>query len=145
MDRDCQKHQQGSSLIELMVAAMISLVLVGAVLSTVIQQGHQRRATSESSLALSAALNNLEQLRTVPEATLPLMDGKGFDVPGSNGAPGGLQPVPGDFDGLPGQFTVLVDQSKGGVRLYRVVATVAWTGVSGRRTIRLQALMGERK
>ncbi|MHC4898492.1 MAG: PilW family protein, partial [Planctomycetota bacterium] len=72
MDRDCQKHQQGSSLIELMVAAMISLVLVGAVLSTVIQQGHQRRATSESSLALSAALNNLEQLRTVPEATLPL-------------------------------------------------------------------------
>lgn len=129
-----------------MIAALVSLVLVGAVLSTVIQQGHQRQSTSETSLALSAALNNLEQLRTVDEATLVSLDGTGFEIPGSNGAPaGGLTPQPGDFDGMPGQLSVIEDQKKGGVTLYRVVATVSWTGVSGKRQIRLQALMGERK
>lgn len=140
-----ENQQKGSSLIELMIAAMVSLVLIGAVLSTVIQQGHQRQATNETALALSAALNNLEYLRTIDEATLPGLDGKDFDVPGSNGNPGGLNPQPGDLDGLPGKISVFVDQNKGGVTLYRVVATVSWTGVSGRRQIRLQALMGERK
>jgi type II secretory pathway pseudopilin PulG len=145
MQTDRQQSQQGSSLVEVMVATIVSLVLIGAVLSTVIQQAHQRQATAESSLALSAALNNLEQLRTMPEATLAAMNGVGFDVPGSNGNPGGLTPVPGDVDGLTGQFTVLQDQNSGGVTLYQVVATVSWTGVSGRRSVRLQALMGERK
>ncbi len=140
-----ENRQKGSSLIELMIAASISLVLIGAVLSTVIQQGHQRQASAETSLALSAALNNLEQLRTVPEATLITLDGQGFDVPGSNGGFGGLTPQPGDLDGLPGQLSVIVDQFTGGVTLYRVVATVSWTGVSGRRQILLQTLMGERK
>lgn len=140
-----QNHQKGSSLIELMIAAMVSLVLIGAVLSTVIQQGHQRQATNETALALSAALNNLEQLRTVDEATLPGLDGTDFDVPGSNGKPGGLTPQPGDPDGYPGELSVFVDQNKAGVTLYRVVATVSWIGVSGKRQIRLQALMGERK
>ena len=145
MSENRQKGSKGSSLIELMIAASISLVLIGAVLSTVIQQGHLRQASAETSLALSAALNNLEQLRTVPEATLPTLDGTGFDVPGSNGGPGGLTPQPDDLDGLPGQLSVIVDQSKAGVTLYRVVATISWIGVSGRRQILLQALMGERK
>jgi type II secretory pathway pseudopilin PulG len=141
-----ENHQKGSSLIELMIAAMVSLVLIGAVLSTVIQQGHQRQATNETALALSAALNNLEYLRTVDEATLPTLDGKDFDIPASNGQPyGGLTPQPGDPDGYPGKLSVFVDQNKAGVTLYRVVATVSWTGVSGKRQIRLQALMGERK
>lgn len=138
--------QKGSSLIELMIAAMVSLVLVGAVLSTVIQQGHQRQATTETALALSAALNNLEQLRTVDEADLPGLDGTDFPVPAANGKPtGGLTPQPGDPDGYPGKLSVFVDQNSGGVTLYRVVATVSWTGVNGKRQIRLQALLGERK
>ena len=138
-----ENRQKGSSLIELMIAALVSLVLVGAVLSTVIQQGHQRQSTNETALALGAALNNLELLRTMDEATLPAMDGKEFDVPGSNGNPKGLTPQPGNL--LPGKLSVFVDQTTGGVTLYRVVATVSWTGVSGKRQIRLQALMGERK
>ncbi|MCH7477127.1 MAG: hypothetical protein IIA14_03380 [SAR324 cluster bacterium] len=137
--------EQGASLLELMIATLVALVLLGAVLSLVIQQAHQRQANTESSLALSAALNNLEQLRTVPATTLLTLNGTGFDVPGSNGAPGGLQPVPGDIDGLPGEFLVSVDQSAAGVDLYRVVATVTWRGVTGRRRVTLQALMGERK
>ncbi len=137
--------QKGTSLVEVMIAAVVSLVLVGAVLSTVIQQAHQRQTTSETSLALGAALNTLEQLRTIPETALPGLDGVGFPVPGSNGKPGGLTPQPGDPDGLPGQLAVFVDQTELGVTLYRVVATVAWTGVSGRRQIRLQSLIGERK
>ncbi len=145
MHTNHHKSQEGSSLIEVMVATIVSLVLIGAVLSTVIQQGHQRQVTAESSLALSAALNGLEQLRTKTEAELTATHNTGFDVPGSNGNPGGLTVVPGDADGLPGQFTVVLDQSSGGVNLYLVVATVSWTGVSGRRTVRLQSLMGERK
>ena len=140
-----ENRQKGSSLIELMIAALISLVLIGAVLSTVIQQGHQRQASAETSLALSAALNTLEQMRTMDEATLVSRDGKNFDVPGSNGGAGGLTPQPDDFDGLPGQISVIEDLKKGGVTLYRVVATVSWTGVSGKRQIRLQSLIGERK
>ena len=138
-------REQGASLLEVMIATLVALVLLGAVLSVVIQQGRQRQANTESSLALSAALNNLEQLRSVPATTLITLNDTGFDVPGSNGAPGGLQPVPGDIDGLPGQFLVSVDQSAAGVDLYRVVATVTWRGVTGRRRVTLQALMGERK
>ena len=138
-------REQGTSLLEVMIATAVALVLLGAVLSVVIQQGRQRQANTESSLALSAALNNLEQLRTVPATTLLTLNGTGFDAPGSNGAPGGLQPVPGDIDGLPGEFLVSVDQSAAGVDLYRVVATVTWRGVTGRRRVTLQALMGERK
>lgn len=145
MPENRQDHERGSSLVELMIAAIVSLVLIGAVLSTVIQQGHQRQSTTETSLAVGAALNILEQLRTVDEATIPMLDGVGFDIPGSNGRPRGLTPQPGDTDGRPGQLSVFVDQDTAGVRLYRVVATVAWTGVSGKRRIRLQALMGERK
>ncbi len=55
MHIDRQNSQEGSSLIEVMVATIVSLVLIGAVLSTVIQQGHQRQATAESSLARSPA------------------------------------------------------------------------------------------
>ena len=138
-------REQGTSLLEVMIATLVALVLLGAVLSVVIQQGRQRQTHTESSLALSAALNNLEQLRSVPATTLLALNDTGFDVPGSNGAPGGLQPVPGDVDGLPGQFLVSVDQSAAGVDLYRVVATVTWRGVTGRRRVTLQALMGERK
>jgi type II secretory pathway pseudopilin PulG len=137
--------EQGSSLVEVMVAAMVALIIVGAVLSIVVSESHQRRATSETSLAMSAAVNNLEQIRTIDEATLVGLDGSGFDVPGPNGDPGGLQPVPGDMDGLPGLLTVVEEDSSGGVKIYKVVATVAWKGVSGTQRVRLQSLVGERK
>lgn len=137
--------QSGSSLIELLVSLIVGMVFIGAVLSVAIQQGHQRKANTETSLALAAALHNLEQLRTVPQATLAGLDGTGFDVPGSNGAPGGLAPLPGDPNGLAGRFSVVPDQTAGGVTLHRVIATVRWRGVGGTKRVRLQSLIGERK
>ena len=119
-------REEGTTLVEVMVSALIAVVLVGAILSVVISQASQRRSTTEQSLALGAALNNLEQLRAVPIATLPTLDGTGFDVPGLTGQPIGLNPIPGDPDGLPGEFTIVVDQTSGSVILYRVIATVAW-------------------
>lgn len=132
-------------MVDMMISLVVSMVLIGALLSVVHQQGATRRSTEEGILALSAARNNIEQIRSMTQAQVLALDGTGFDVPGTNGAAGGLQPQPGDSDGLPGQFTVSVDQSAGGNTLYRVVASVVWLGVSGRRRIDLQALIGERK
>lgn len=140
-----RNRQEGTSLVELMLSMIVGLVLIGAVLSVVIQQSHLRQSNAESSLAVGAALNTLERLRTLDDATFPTLDGTGFDIPGLNGQPGGLQPVPGDLDGLPGHLSVLVEQTSGGATLYRVVATVSWTGAGGRKRINLQSFVGERK
>ena len=116
-----------------------------AILSVVLQSSKTRRLDSEINLAFVACRNNLDELRSIPFAQLAAMDGQGFDVPGVNGSPGGLQPVPGDPDGLPGQFTVVVDKTGGGKTLYRVSATVIWTGVLRRKQFVLETLIGERK
>lgn len=145
MHEKAEGLETGSSLIELLVSLIISVVFLGAVLSVVIQQGHHRKSITETSLALSAALNNLEQLRTVDPATLVGLNGTGFDVPGVNGAPGGLQSLPNAPNGLPGRFTVVTDKMIGAVVLYRVIVTVTWKGVGGKKQVRLQTLMGERK
>ncbi|MHC5065116.1 MAG: PilW family protein [Planctomycetota bacterium] len=139
------RGQDGFSLVDLMIGMVVSMVLIGAVLSVVHQQGEERRSTEEGTLALSAVRNNLELMRDMSGTQILALHGTGFDVPGSNGAAGGLSAVPGDPDGLPGEFAVTVDQVGGGGAIYRVVASVNWSGVSGRRRISLQALVGERK
>ena len=72
------------------------------------------------------------------------MDGEGFDVPSINGEmEGGLQPVSGAD--MPGELTVVTDQSSGAVVLYLVRATVTWAGTLGRQRVELETLMGDRK
>jgi len=127
------------------MASLFGLIIMGAVLTMITRQSVHRQTNVESSLALSAAINNLEQIRAVPTTGLPALDGVGFDVPGLNGAPGGLPPVNGDVDGLPGKLTVALDQNTGGVSIYRVDAVVTWDGVSGPRQVRMGCLIGERK
>lgn len=138
-------RQDGFSLVDLMIAMIVSMVLIGAILSVVQQQGSERKSTEEGTLALSAVRNNLELMRDMSDAQIIALHGAGFDVPGVNGAAGGLTPVIGDVDGLPGEFAVTVDQAASGNTLYRVVASVTWMGVSGRRRVSLQSLVGERK
>jgi hypothetical protein len=140
-----KKGEEGMSLVELMIGAFLGIVLIGAVLSIVVHQGHLRQANAESSLAHGAALNNIELLRSLSEAELKTMDGKGFDAPGSNGQPGGLQPFPGDLDNLPGRLTVVVEKTSGAATLYRAIASVSWVGVNGRRVYSIETLIGERK
>ena len=123
-----------------------SLIIFGATLSTAVQQSAQRQMDAETSLAIAAGESNLEELRSVDFTALPGLDGTGFDVPDARGNPGGgLRPVPGDPDGLPGEIAVTVDQSVGGATLYRVRARVRWTGARGRRTLDLETLIGNRR
>ena len=138
--------QRGFSLVELMVGMVASVVAIEAALSMTVYHSKLRRVDEEVQLALVACRNNLEELRSLPFASLLAKNGVGFDVAGKNGAAsGGLRAVPGDPDGLPGQFTVTVDQTSGTETVYRVQATVTWTGVTRRQTFSLETLVGPRE
>lgn len=120
---------------------LASVVVIGATLAMTIRHAKHRKADEELHLAFIACQNNLEELRSVPIDQLPSMHGKGFDVPGRNGVAGGLRAVDGDEDGLPGQFSVTVDQTTGGSTMYLVKATVTWTGNLKRQSLVLESLM----
>lgn len=139
------RSEAGASLVDLMVGVFIGLVLIGAVLSIVTQQGRLRQSNGESTLALSAIANTVERLRSLRESALVGVDNSGFDVPGTNGQPGGLQAVPGDADGLPGNIRTYRFASAGGVPMYHVVVTVDWTGSTGRRRQTFSTLIAERR
>lgn len=148
MHTDHHDDERGSSLIEVVLATVLVVVFVGALLTFTTRQGSHRQTNQETSLALSAALDNIERVRTVSATVLPTLNGAGFDVPGVTGAAGGLTAVPGDPDGLPGQLEVVTDPANpplGGAAIYRVAAVVTWKGVSGVRSLRLESLVTERK
>ena len=138
-------REEGISLLELMISILAAVVILGAVLSAALHHASERKSNAELNLALVACTNNLEEMRSIPFEDLPGLDGEGFDIPGINGEPGGLQPLPGDLDGMPGQLTVVTDKSSGGVVLYLVRATVTWAGTLGRQRVELDTLMGERR
>jgi hypothetical protein len=138
-------REEGISLLELMISILAAVVILGAVLSASLHHASERKSNAELNLALVACTNNLEEMRSIPFEDLPGLDGEGFDIPGINGEPAGLQPLPGDLDGMPGQLTVVTDQSSGAVVLYLVRATVTWAGTLGRQRVELETLMGDRK
>jgi type II secretory pathway pseudopilin PulG len=138
-------RESGMSLVELMIALAASVLVIGSTTSMAVQQARMRQVDDEIQLALAACRNNLEEMRSLPLTSLPGMHNDGFDVPGSNGEPGGLQPVPGDADGLPGVFSVTVDQTVTGETNYLVRATVRWTGVLREQTFELETVIGERQ
>ncbi len=124
---------------------MAAVLVIGSTLAMTTQHAKLRKVDQEIYLALVACRNNLEEFRSVPFSSLPSMNGVGFDVPGRNGAPGGLNALPGDPDGLPGQFTVTVDQTLGGETIYLVKVTVTWSGSMRRQSFELETLMGPRQ
>ena len=145
MHKYTDSREAGSSLVEVMFAAVLIVTFVGALLTVAVRQGVHRQVNAETSLAMTAALDNLEKVRNIPLATLPTLNGSGFDVPGLNGQPKGLRALAGDPDSLPGELTVVVDQTSGGATLYRVRATVLWRGVSRVRRLQIDTLIAERK
>ncbi len=138
-------EEQGFSLAELMLGMVVSVLVIGATLSMASQHARHRKVNEEIHLALVACRDNLERLRTTPVTSLLSQHGVGFDVLGKNGAPAGLAPLPGDPDGLPGQFTVIEDQSTGGEAIYLVRASVVWSGSRRRQIFELETLMGPRE
>lgn len=137
--------ERGSTLIELLIMMATAVVVLAATLSGVVQHSRQRRSNAEMSLAMTACRNTLEQLRSVEFATLPTLDGHGFDVPALDGSPGGLTPVEGDPDGLPGLITITVEETDGTSCLYRVEASVRWQGINPSGRFALTTLFSERK
>ncbi|HEX6811188.1 MAG TPA: hypothetical protein VF384_06175 [Planctomycetota bacterium] len=137
--------EAGTSLIDLMFAAAAIVTMLLAVSTAVTSQSRTRRLADERNLAMVACRNAIEEIRNQPFTTLLALHGTGFDIPGTNGGPGGLRPVPGDADGLPGQFSVVVDQAAAGETLYRVTISVDWTGVGGRQHFELLTLVANRK
>ena len=134
-DSDSRRHgrgQRGSTLVELMIGA----ILAG-------QGGARPRGGQlELDLALNAARKKIEDLRALPIAEVPAQDGKGFAVSGPTGS---LRAKPDDADGLPGRVRVEVAESVGAETLYRITASVDWTGVSKERTFSLVSLIGDRR
>jgi type II secretory pathway pseudopilin PulG len=148
-DVTAQNHvrqgERGTSLIELMLGAVMVITLLLAISSSVTSQSRTRRVSEERNLAMVACRNILERLRDTTFATVPALNNTGFDVPGVNGLAGGLKALPGDADGLPGHITVAVDQTASGQTLYLVTLDVDWTGVTGRQHFQEQTLLAERK
>jgi type II secretory pathway pseudopilin PulG len=140
-----RERERGSSLVEMLVTSVIVVTLLVALLSATMNHSRQRRLNGERNLALVAAMNTLEQARTIPYANLPSLNGTGFDVPGPNGQPRGLNALPGDADGLPGSIAVVLDLSYGGAQVYRVTARVDWKGIQDKNRIELSSLIVERK
>ncbi len=139
-----RQRESGTSLIEVLVATVILVVAALAVVSMAVRSNKLRTANHETMLALTACRSALEGVRSQSFADLPGLNGRGFDVLGSTGGPGGLRPVEGDADGLPGELRVAVVDALAGETLYRVTALVQWLGSEGARTLQLETMVANR-
>lgn len=142
---DAQAGETGSSLVELTVAIAAAVTIACAVMTATVRHSTHRQANEERNLASLAALDTLERMRSVPFGSLASMHGTGFDVLGSNGAPGGLRPVEGDADGLPGRLIVQPERAFGGETIWSVTAVVEWAGLRPSNRLDFRQLMVERK
>lgn len=133
------------SLVELLIMFSAAVMILAGALTGVVQHSAQRRMTTERIQAMVAARNVLEELRTVDITVLPTLNGTGFDVPGPDGEPGGLNPLPGDADGLPGQILVSEHDRLFSIVIYRVQVLVQWSGADPKGLFSMESLMGERR
>lgn len=132
-------------LLELVMAAALALIVIGAVVSAASRQGAHRRVNLDTTLVTNAIVDVFARLRTVPFSTLPSYHGTGFQVANHLGTAIGLSPVPGDPDGLPGHIAVTVAESSGPAVLHRVEVSVEWLCAGGRRRDFVVGEIGERK
>jgi type II secretory pathway pseudopilin PulG len=135
----------GLSLIELLAALAFVVLLLSSAMTGVVSHSNQRRVHTEQLLAMAACRSTLEFLRGVDIAVLPTYNGTGFDVPGQDGQPGGLPPLEGDLDGLPGEISIVANRTTGVDTLYTVTVAVRWRGATRGGFLQMQALMGERR
>lgn len=133
-------------MVELLTGMVIAVLLIGAAMVGVTQHQTQRRVHGEQILAMSACRNMLETLRSVEMATLPTLNGQGFEVQGQNGETRGLVPIEGDADGKAGEIRVQAHaRSQPSNPLYVVTARVRWRGATRGGNFAMSTLMGERR
>lgn len=136
--------EAGATLVDLLMGTVVATVGLLGVLNISTHVQKLRRIDHELSYAHAACRNTIEEMRSLPLATLPTLDDSGFDVPGSNGEAGFLAAAPDDADGLPGHISVTVEAETPAASLYRVRVEVAWVGNAGFQTTALECWMGAR-
>lgn len=136
--------EAGATLVDLLMGTVVATVGLLGVLNISTHVQKLRRIDHELGHAHAACRNTIEELRSLPLASLPTLDGSGFDVAGPNGATDFLMALPDDPDGLPGHITVAVEHQTPAATLYRVRAEVVWTGSAGRQSTALECWMGAR-
>ena len=132
----------GFSLVELLAATVVMVFGLVGLMNSCVQLNALQRLDAEVALCYRACLRNLEEVRAMPMATIATMNGTGFDIPGPNGAPRGLQAQAGDADGMPGSIAVQRLATDAGRTLYRITATVKWHGSSGNSALELMTMVG---
>jgi len=137
--------QRGVSLVELIVLLGATTVIICALLAGIVSMNTGRQVREEEMLAFDACRNVLEDLRSQPIANIAAANGRGFAVAGISGGGVGLQPRPGDADGLAGLITVTSYRVYGTTTLYRVTVAADWTGVAAKGHVHVTTLMGERR
>jgi hypothetical protein len=137
--------QRGVSLVELIVLLAATTVIVCALLSGIVSMNKGRQVRDEETLAFDACRNVLEDLRSQPIASVAAANGRGFAVVGASGSGVGLQPRPGDADGLAGRITVTSYRVYGTNTLYRVTVAVDWAGAAPKGHVHVTTLMGQRR
>lgn len=137
-------RSDGISLVELMIGVILVISIITAVVGVVLRQTQLAKVDGEVHLALMATRNAFEELRALPLSQLAAYHGVGFDVPGPAGQPNGLKAVEGDADGLPGEYSVVLDNTDGTNEIYRVAVTIRWSGAQKNMQFRMLSLISER-
>lgn len=135
----------GSTFVEIMVGIVVMSAALLGLLNITLQTSKQRRSIEENGFAYLACRENLEQLRALPIASIPALDGSGFDVPGPDGSPGYLTPLQADPDGLPGKIEVVLEKQTPSAKLYRVALVVEWQRLRGSQNLRIETFVGDRR
>ena len=141
---DAPVSQQGFSLVELLGGMAILLLAVGGIYSLLSRGAHERQAAEEQHRAFAACRAKMEEVRAMPWAALPALDGTRFPVDVDRDgisdltAPGGPSAPP------PGLIRVSREASEATEVLHRVVISATWQGVAGQRSFSIQSLMTNR-
>ena len=141
-DLKARSGEAGLSLVELMIATVVMVVGLVGIMNSCVRLHAMQRMDAEVGLAYRACLQNLEELRALPLASLPAMNATGFDIPGPDATTPALAAQPGDADRLPGLINVQQVAINGGRLLYRITATAAWRGASGDSKVQLSTYWG---
>ena len=119
------KDKKAFTLVEVLIATLVLLLIVGAFLSTLMQSSYLITGRSLEEIALNAARRRLEEFAVDIDIVTSITgyDGTTYDVTG-------LKPPPGFTKPLKMGITSLQNN------LYEVKATVNWVEPNGRNVAR---------
>jgi hypothetical protein len=132
----------GLSVVELMIATVLTVVGLGAIMTSCIRLHALQRVDTELGFAYQACRSHLEELRALPMSALAALDGTSFDVPGADGVTPLLQAEPGDVDRVPGEIHVRLERNVLGRSLYRIEVAVRWQSGGRSQSVSFETMRG---